>query len=57
MFESHSCRGSFDATVCVCQCLVAGLWVSPGLSANKNDHHDITELLLQVAKNNNSHTE
>jgi hypothetical protein len=30
----------------------AGLWFSPGIlvsSANKTDHHDITEILLKVA--------
>ena len=48
----------------VCQLLEGGQWFSPGLeggqwfspgtqvsSANKTDHHDITELLLKVVLN------
>ena len=54
-FEFHSYRGLFDATLSVFQWLAVGRWFSPGSSPNRNDHHDITELLLQVAINNNSH--
>ena len=38
----------------VCQWFAAGQWFSPGtpvFSTNKNDHHDITEILLKVALN------
>jgi hypothetical protein len=43
-------------TLCdnVCQWLATGRWFSPGSlvsSTNKTDHHDITEILLQVALN------
>ena len=43
-------------TLCdkVCQWLATGWWFSPGLpvsSTNKTDHHDITEMLLEVALN------
>ena len=49
-------RGVFDTTLCdkVCQWLVTGRWFSPGTpvsSTNKNDRHDITEILLKVALN------
>jgi hypothetical protein len=36
------------------QRLAAGQWFSPGTpvsSTNKNDHHDITEILLKVVLN------
>jgi hypothetical protein len=36
------------------------LWFSPGTlvpSIDKNDHHDITEILLKVALNNNTQTQ
>ena len=46
--------GCTHLTLCdkVCQWLVAGLWFSLGTlvsSTIKNDHHDITEILLKVA--------
>jgi hypothetical protein len=34
------------------QCFATGLWLSLGIpvsSTNKTDHHDITEILLEVA--------
>ena len=45
-----------DTTLCdkVCQWLVTDQWFSPGTpvsSTNKTDHHDITEILLEVALN------
>jgi hypothetical protein len=53
----RSWRGVLDTTLCdnVCQWLVAGRWFSPGTpvsSANTNDVHDITEILLKVALTN-----
>ena len=49
-------RNVLDTTLCddVCQWLATGRWFSPGtpvFSSNKNDCHDITELLLQVVLN------
>jgi hypothetical protein len=49
-------RGLLDTTLCdkVCQWLATGRWFSPGTlvpSTNKTDHHDITEILLNVALN------
>jgi hypothetical protein len=43
-------------TLCdkVCQWLATGWWFSPGTpvsSINKTDHHDITEILLEVVLN------
>ena len=38
----------------VCQCFVAGRWLSPGTPVsptNKTDSHDITKILLKVALN------
>ena len=47
-------RGVLDITLCdkVCQWLAAGWLFSPGTTvspANKTDHHDIAEILLEVA--------
>jgi hypothetical protein len=46
--------GVCDTTICdkVCQWHAADRWFSPGTlvsSTNKNDRHDITEILLKVA--------
>ena len=51
-------RGVLDTTLCdlVCQWLAAGRWFYPRplvSSTNKTDHHDITEILLNVALNTN----
>jgi hypothetical protein len=35
----------------VCQWLVTGQWFYPVLFTNKIDHHDIAEILLEVALN------
>jgi hypothetical protein len=35
----------------VCQWLVTGQWFSPVVFTNKIDHHDIAEILLEVALN------
>jgi hypothetical protein len=53
-FEFHSWRGVLDATLCdkVCQWLAISRWFYPGTPvspANKSDHHDITEILLEMA--------
>jgi hypothetical protein len=55
-FECHSWEGLLVTTLCdkVCQWLATGQWFSPGtpvFSANKTDHHDITEILLKVVLN------
>jgi hypothetical protein len=55
-FESRSWRGVLDTTLCdkVCQLLVTGRWISPGIpvsSINTTHRHDITEILLNVALN------
>ena len=55
-WNPRSWRGVLDATLCdkVCQRVAAGWWLSPGSlvsSTNKTDHHDITEILLNVALN------
>ena len=52
----HWMRCVLDTTLCnkVCQWFTAGRWFSPGIpnsSPNKIDHHDITEILLQVELN------
>ena len=49
-------RGVFYTTLCdkVCQWLATDLWFSSGTpvsSTNKNDRHNITEILLKVALN------
>ena len=49
-------QGVLDTALCykVCQWLVAGRWFSRGTlasSTNKNDCHDIAEILLKVALN------
>jgi hypothetical protein len=49
-----SWQGLLDTTLCdkVCQRLVTERWLSlgtPVYSTNKNDCHDITEILLKVA--------
>ena len=51
-FESHSWRGVLATTLCdkVCQWIAAGRWLSPASSTDKTDRHDITEILLKVAK-------
>jgi hypothetical protein len=59
-FERHSWWGVHDTTLCdkVCQWLATGQWISPGVpvsSTNKNDHHDITEILLKVVLNTLNH--
>jgi len=59
-FESRSCRGVLDTTLCdkICQSLEASLWFSPRTpisSINKTDRHDITEILLKVGLNTNNH--
>ena len=51
-------RGVLDTTLCdkVCQWLVTGLWFSQCTqvsSTNKTDLHDVTEILLKLALNNN----
>jgi hypothetical protein len=51
-----SLRGVLDITLCVkvCQWPTTSLCVSlgtPDCSTNKTDHHDITEILLNVALN------
>ena len=53
-FEPISWQGLLDTTLCdkVCQRLVTERWLSlgtPVYSTNKNDCHDITEILLKVA--------
>ena len=55
-FESCSWRGVLDTTLCdkVCQRLATGQWfslVTPLSFTNKTDHHDITEIFLNVALN------
>jgi hypothetical protein len=59
-FERHSWRGVHNTTLCdkVCQWLATGQWISPDVpvsSTNKNDHHDITEILLKVVLNTLNH--
>ena len=54
--KNGSWRGVLDTTLCdkVCQWLATGRWFSPGTpvsSTNKNDRHDITEILMKVALN------
>jgi len=49
-------RGVLDTKLCdkVCQWLATGRWFFPGTplsSTNKNDRHDITEILLKVELN------
>jgi hypothetical protein len=56
-FESRSWQGALDTSLCdkVCQWFAAGRWFSPYSpvsSTSKTDHHDITEILLNVALNN-----
>jgi hypothetical protein len=48
--RTRTWRGVLDTTLCnkVCNCVATGLWFSPVLSTNKNDCHDITEILLKV---------
>ena len=51
-FEPLSWRGVLDTTLRdkVCQWLTTGRWFSPGTSVsstNKNDRHDISEILLK----------
>jgi hypothetical protein len=53
-FESRLWWGVLDTTLCdeVCQWLATNQWFSPGTSissTNKNDRHDITEIVLKVA--------
>ena len=55
-FEPRSWRGVLDTTLCdkVYQWLATSQWFSQGtpiFSTNKNDCHDITEILLKVALN------
>jgi hypothetical protein len=55
-FISVILQGVLDTTLCdkVCQWLAPGQWFSPGTpvsSANKTEHHDITEILLKVTLN------
>ena len=55
-FETRLWRGLLDTTSCdkVCQWLVTGQCFSPGTrvsSTNKTDHHDISEILLNVVLN------
>ena len=55
-FESDSCRGVLDTTLCdkVCQGLAAGRWFSPCTlvsSTNTTVSHDIFEILLKVSLN------
>ena len=40
-------------TLCdkVCHWIASGRWFSPVFSTNKNDRHDITEIMLKVALN------
>ena len=59
-FESRSCRGVLDTTLCdkVCQWLTAGRGCSPGnpiSSTNQTDRHDITGILLKVVLNTKTH--
>ena len=51
--RTRSWRGVLETTLCnkVCNCAATGRWFSPVLSTNKNDCHDITEILLKVALN------
>jgi hypothetical protein len=45
-------RRILDTTLCDIRMLAAGRWFSPGTpisSTNKTDHHDIAEILLNVA--------
>ena len=46
-------REVLATTLCdkLCQSLAAGQWFSPVSSTNKTDHHDITEILLNMALN------
>ena len=49
-------RGVLDIILCdkVCQRLATGHWFSPGtpiFSTNKNDSHDITEIVLKSVLN------
>jgi len=53
-FESRTWRGVLHIILCekVCQWLATGQWFSPGtliFSTNKNDCHDIAEILLKSA--------
>ena len=50
MLEPRSWRGVLDTALCdkVCQWFFPGITVS---STNKNDHHNITKLLLKVVLN------
>ena len=53
--KTCSCQGVLNTTLCdkVCQWLVTGQWFSSGPPVsytNKNDHHDIAEILLKVHK-------
>ena len=52
----YPAQGAWCTTVCykVCQRLAEGRWFSPGTpvsSTNKNNRHDITEILLKVELN------
>jgi len=60
VFEPRSWWGVLDTTLCdkVCQWLATGGWFSSGTplsSTNKTDHHDITEILLEVVLNTINH--
>jgi hypothetical protein len=60
-FEPRSWRGVLDTTLCdkVCQWLVTGRWFYPDIqvsSSNKNNSHDMTEILLKVSLNTINHT-
>jgi len=55
-FESDSCRGVLDTTLCdkVCQGLAAGRWFFPGTlvsSTNTTVSHDIFKIMLKVSLN------
>jgi hypothetical protein len=56
--KSRSWRGVLDTTLCdkVCQWLATGRWFSLISSTNKNDCHDIAEILMKMALNTISQT-
>jgi hypothetical protein len=56
--KPRSWRGVLDTTLCdkVCQWLATGRWFSLISSTNKNDCHDIAEILMKMALNTISQT-
>ena len=51
-FSSNLDQGEvYTLSDSICQLLATGRWFSPVSSTNKNDRHNITEILLKVALN------